>query len=148
MIVTFKHSNSTEPVMARLCQSNQNGHHLSAVITANWWALREEAGRGYRHLQDQLEQLNQAFGVCMEKTKVTHTPKASGQDVLEQQPEQLTPREVALQWLACCNRPPGQDRCCAPWQAAAPGGGVLFLYRDEHLFPPDPARCPGAGAPT
>jgi hypothetical protein len=41
LILLFKSSDSKESVMDWLYQSNQNGHHLSAAIKANRWALRE-----------------------------------------------------------------------------------------------------------
>ena len=81
--------------MAGLYHSGEDCHHLAAAITENrraWW---QRLRARYPHVQGQLQQPDQAFGIRMEEAKVPHPPEAAGQDVLEQQPEKLSARQGA-----------------------------------------------------
>ena len=75
--------------------SSQNLHHLAAVITEHRRSLWQRIRRRHPHVQNQLQELDQAFGIGMEEAKVSDPPEAARQDVPEQQPEKFPTRHGA-----------------------------------------------------
>ena len=79
-------------MVAWLYQPSQNCHPLPAVFTEHGWARWQRIRRRQPHLQGQLQELDEAFGIGMEEAKIPDPPETTRQDMLEQQPEELPAR--------------------------------------------------------
>ena len=64
--------------------SSQNCHFLPTVFTEHVWARWQGISTRNPHLQCQLQELNEAFGICMEEAKISDPPESTRQDMLEQ----------------------------------------------------------------
>ena len=58
-------------------------------------AWRQGIRPRHPHVQCQLQELDEAFGIGMEEAKISDTPEAARQDMLEQQPEEFPARQCA-----------------------------------------------------
>ena len=68
----------------------QEGHGMAAEWTKHWWFFSALLWRLGNDMEQELQQLNQAFGIAMEEAKIAYPSKTLGQHMAEQDPEQLT----------------------------------------------------------